>query len=99
MKAFVTGGTGFIGLSLADHLSKKGFTPILVARNQADKPLNFDFIKWDAISLDDWVEKLNGAKAIVNLAGKTVDCIKSPDNCDLILRSRVDSTKISRTNY
>ena len=29
----------------------------------------------------------------MNLAGKTVDCVKTPDNCDLILRSRVDSTK------
>ena len=37
---------------------------------------------------------MNGAKAIVNLAGRTVDCIKTPDNCDVILRSRVDSTKI-----
>ena len=53
-----------------------------------------DFVKWDAISIGDWVETLNDAIAIVNLTGKSVDCIKSPDNCDLILRSRVDSTKI-----
>jgi len=30
---------------------------------------------------------------VINLTGKTVDCIKTPDNCDLILRSRVESTK------
>ena len=37
---------------------------------------------------------MNGAEAIVNLAGKSVDCIKTPDNCDVILRSRVDTTRL-----
>jgi uncharacterized protein (TIGR01777 family) len=36
---------------------------------------------------------LDGADALVNLAGRTVDCIKSPDHCDEILRSRVESTR------
>ena len=88
----IFGGTGFVGLSLADHLKEKGLAPILVARNKPDKPIAHPFIKWDALSPGDWTEALKHCKAIVNLAGKTVDCIKTPDNCDLILRSRVDST-------
>ncbi len=32
--------------------------------------------------------------ALVNLAGRTVDCIKTPDHCDEILRSRVESTRV-----
>ena len=92
-KIIIFGGTGFVGLSLADHLKDKGFTPILVARNKPDKSITHQFIKWDSISLGDWTEALKDCKAIVNLAGKTVDCIKTPDNCDLILRSRVDSTR------
>jgi hypothetical protein len=36
-KIIIFGGTGFVGLSLADHLKDKGFTPILVARNKPDK--------------------------------------------------------------
>ncbi|MEM7102808.1 MAG: DUF1731 domain-containing protein [Bacteroidota bacterium] len=90
-KVIIFGGTGFIGLSLAKHIEAKGLTPILVARNNPGD-INFKFHKWDGVTLGDWVPLLNGAKAIVNLAGKTVDCIKTPDNCDLILRSRVDST-------
>ncbi len=35
---------------------------------------------------------LDGAAALVNLAGRTVDCVKTPDHCDEILRSRVEST-------
>lgn len=89
----IFGGTGFIGLSLADHLEDNGYKPILVARNKPAASMRHQFQKWDGMSVGDWIEELNGCKAIVNLAGKTVDCIKTPDNCDLILRSRVDSTK------
>jgi uncharacterized protein (TIGR01777 family) len=38
------------------------------------------------------VRDLDGAAALVNLAGRTVDCVKTPDHCDEILRSRVEST-------
>jgi NAD dependent epimerase/dehydratase family enzyme len=30
----------------------------------------------------------------VNLAGRSVNCIKTPDHCDEILRSRVESTEV-----
>lgn len=96
-KVIIFGGTGFIGLSLADHLSSKGFEPILIARNQPKQTLKHQFVKWDGQSIGDWVQVLNNSAAIVNLAGKSVDCIKTPDNCDLILRSRVDSTRIIGT--
>ncbi len=89
----IAGGTGFIGLSLANYLSELGYEPILMARNKP-KGLKFKFIKWDAHTLDDWVNSLEGAKAIVNLTGRTVDCIKTPENCDAILRSRVESTRV-----
>ena len=91
-KVLIFGGTGFIGLSLALHLKEKGLRPILIARNKPIQSVKYEFEKWDSISLGSWKELLNGSKAIVNLAGKSVDCIKTPDNCDLILRSRVDST-------
>ena len=37
---------------------------------------------------------LEDASALVNLAGRTVDCIKTPDHCDEILRSRVESVQV-----
>ena len=92
-KIIIAGGTGFIGLSLAEHLSKKNLHPVLIARNKPDKIIPFDFVQWDGVNPGDWVNFLNGALAIVNLTGKSVDCIKTPDNCDVILRSRVDSTR------
>lgn len=91
-KILIFGGTGFIGLSLANHLKERGFNPILIARSKPDSSVSFEFRKWDAVNLGAWKDDLENAKAIVNLTGKTVDCIKTPDNCDLILRSRVDAT-------
>lgn len=92
-KIVIFGGTGFIGLSLANHLKNKGFEPVIIGRNKPDESVNYTFRKWNATSVGEWLEELVNCKAIVNLAGKTVDCIKTPDNCDLILRSRIDSTK------
>ncbi len=92
-KIVITGGTGFIGKSLAHHLATQGYQPIIIARSAPSEAIDYPFIPWDGHTLGDWTSALEGAKAIVNLAGKTVDCVKTPDNCDLILRSRVDSTK------
>ena len=91
-KILIFGGTGFIGSSLADYLASKGLQPILIARHAPDSAVRHEYRLWDAISVGDWASELEGARAIVNLAGKTVDCIKTPANCDLILRSRTDST-------
>ena len=33
-------------------------------------------------TLGDWMSVLDGAAALVNLAGRTVNCVKTPDHCD-----------------
>ena len=93
-KIVITGGTGFIGMALAEYLSKLDFQVILISRNIPLKSLPYKHCKWDGSSLGEWTKRLQGAFAIVNLAGRSVNCIKSPDNCDEILRSRVESTLI-----
>ncbi|HQW01055.1 MAG TPA: TIGR01777 family oxidoreductase [Saprospiraceae bacterium] len=92
-KVVIAGGTGFIGMSLAQHLSERGFHPVIIGRNKPKDLTKYEFIQWDAVNPGDWVHALENAHAIINLTGKTVDCIKTPENCDLILRSRVESTR------
>lgn len=91
-KAVIFGGTGFIGQSLAAYLKNKGWSVVLIARNPVEG-LDFPFASWDGSTVSDWKMHLEGATAIVNLAGRTVDCVKTPKNCDQILRSRVNATK------
>ena len=93
-KIIITGGTGFLGLSCARFLFVKGFKPILVARNEPSEDTGFEFRRWDGRKVGDWAESLEGAVGIINLAGRSVDCIKTPENCDEILRSRVESTRV-----
>jgi uncharacterized protein (TIGR01777 family) len=45
-------------------------------------------------TFDNWVETLNGARAIVNLAGKNVNCRHTPENRREIMDSRVNSVRL-----
>lgn len=90
----ITGGSGFLGVNLAQALSESGYRVCIVARNPPKAKGAWKYASWDGRSLDQWASELEGAGAIVNLAGRSVDCRKTPDNCDEILRSRVETTRI-----
>lgn len=51
-------------------------------------------VAWDARNLGEWKLELEGAAGLVNLVGRSVDCIKTPDHQDEILRSRVEATRV-----
>lgn len=90
----ITGGTGFIGRSLANQLVGAGYRSVLIGRREPDwlAASPHSFVRWDGRTVGDWASALEGCSAVVNLAGRSVDCIKSPDNVDQILRSRLEST-------
>jgi uncharacterized protein len=87
----VAGGTGFLGLNLAASLFDAGCDVVLISRH---RPSNCPWTHaiWDGHSQGAWSRHLDGAAAVVNLAGRSVDCIKTAEHCDEILRSRVDAT-------
>ena len=90
----IAGGSGFLGSSLARHLTETGRSVIIISRN---RPKNCDLsqhVPWDARTVGDWRHALTGAAGIVNLVGRSVDCIKTPDHRDEILRSRVESVNV-----
>jgi uncharacterized protein (TIGR01777 family) len=90
-KVIIFGGSGFLGLNLAKALLEREYEVHVVSRNKPKENGAWKFTVWDAQSLGEWCELLEGAEAIVNLVGRSVDCIKTPENIDEILRSRVDS--------
>ena len=46
-RVLIFGGTGFLGLSLAQHLEQRGLTPVLVARNKVST--NYKLVLWDGM--------------------------------------------------
>lgn len=90
----IAGGTGFLGTHLAQHLTDLGCEVTTFGRRAARPPGPWRSVQWDARTLGDWAAHLDGAAALVNLVGRSVDCIKTPDHCDEILRSRVEATRV-----
>ncbi len=92
----IAGGSGFLGLSLAAHLAASGRSSILLSRTPPKPSGPWRHLHWDARTLGDWCRELDGAIGLVNLTGRTVDCIKTPDHQDEILRSRLEATRSAR---
>jgi uncharacterized protein (TIGR01777 family) len=89
----IAGGSGFLGRSLAHHLAARGQEVTILSRSAPGGPGPWRHIAWDARTPGDWAGALDGASGMVNLVGRSVDCVKTPDHCDEILRSRVDATR------
>ncbi len=90
----IAGGSGFLGISLAHHLVERGFSIVILSRSVPKVSGPWRHRLWDARTLGAWRDELDGAVGLVNLAGRSVNCVKTPDHQDEILRSRVESTRV-----
>ena len=93
-KIVIAGGSGFLGVSLAHYLAERGASVVILSRSEPKVVGPWKHRRWDARTVGDWQGELDGADGLVNLAGRSVDCIKTPDHQDEILRSRVESTLV-----
>ena len=93
-KIVVAGGSGFLGVSLAHHLADHGASVLILSRNVPKLDGPWRHRSWDGRTLGTWRDELNEAAGVVNLAGRSVNCIKTPDHQDEILRSRIESTRV-----
>ena len=95
----IAGGSGFLGLSMAESMERMGADVTILSRSVPKASGLWQHLRWDGRTLDDrnakaWLQAIDGCDAVVNLAGRTVNCIKTPDHKDEILRSRVESTRV-----
>ncbi|MCC7501822.1 MAG: TIGR01777 family oxidoreductase [Flavobacteriales bacterium] len=89
----LAGGTGTMGLILQDHFIQQGFRVVVLTRDPArHKRTGVTFLPWDGRTIGDWAAELEGVTAVINLAGRSVDCRYNIRNKALILSSRVDAT-------
>lgn len=93
-KYIIAGGSGFLGISLAHHLAGRGADVVILSRKAPVVAGPWRHVTWDGRTLGDWQDELREAAGLVNLTGRSVNCIKTPDHQDEILRSRVESTAV-----
>lgn len=93
-RLIIAGGSGFLGRGLIRHLAERFDEIVVLTRQRYPRMGNVRFVQWDAKALGGWATELDGATAIVNFVGRTVDCRKTPRNKAVILQSRVDSVRV-----
>lgn len=88
------GGAGYLGRVLARGLAAEGFLPVILSRGAQvdDGPVRY--LRWDGERLDDWADEFEDARAVINLAGRTVNCRYNASNQAEIFQSRLASTRV-----
>jgi uncharacterized protein (TIGR01777 family) len=92
MKIIIPGGSGHVGHILARAFQRDGHEVVVLSRQPVSAP--WRVVAWDGRSLGDWTRELEGADAVINLAGRSVNCRYGGRNRREIMDSRVESTKI-----
>jgi len=93
-KIILAGGSGFLGSELAKHFKTLGWEVVVLTRAPKSRPDGVREVAWDSKSLGDWARELDGARAVVNLTGRSVDCRYNAKNRRDIMDSRVNSTRV-----
>jgi len=73
-RVIIAGGSGFLGRLLAQCLSALNRDVVVLTRSKAACVEGARILPWDGKTLGDWARAVDGAEAIVNLTGKSVDC-------------------------
>jgi uncharacterized protein (TIGR01777 family) len=90
-RVVIAGGSGFLGASLARDLLSAGCEVVVLTRTPRKRSDGAVEIAWDGRTSGDWIRSIDGARAIVNLTGKSVHCRYTESNRREIVSSRVDS--------
>ncbi|HEV2210370.1 MAG TPA: TIGR01777 family oxidoreductase [Verrucomicrobiae bacterium] len=93
-KLILAGGTGFLGQALATHFGAAHWDVVLLTRWPGSCRPAGRAVEWDARTLGPWCLEMEGATAVINLTGKSVNCRYNARNRREILDSRVDSTHV-----
>jgi uncharacterized protein (TIGR01777 family) len=82
-----------VGTILARAFHERGDEVVVLSRTSAsDRP--WRVVQWDGEKLGKWAAEFEGADAIINLAGQSVNCRYTEENRKVITDSRIKSTRI-----
>jgi hypothetical protein len=105
VKVVLAGGNGSLGRRIAADLTERGHEVVVLSRRTQPNPGSLRScppdtnsavrqVTWDGRSDGDWAAELEGPDtAVINLAGKLVDCRPTEANIAELRRSRVEPTR------
>ncbi len=91
MRIAIPGGSGQVGTVLCRAFVRDGHEVVVLSRTP--RPAPWPTVEWDGRSLGPWVDAIEGADVVVNLAGHTVNCRYHRRNRERILSSRIEPTR------
>jgi uncharacterized protein (TIGR01777 family) len=95
VKVVIAGGTGQVGGLLRRGLHSAGHEVVVLSRHpSAALEPGVRHVGWDGRTLDGWADEVDGADAVVNLAGRSVSCRYTDENLRQMMDSRVDSARV-----
>jgi len=89
----LAGGSGFIGGALAGEFLARGFDVTVLTRTPHGRTDDVHEVEWDGEHVGEWIAFLDGAEAVINLTGKSINCPHTPENLRVITDSRVNSVR------
>jgi uncharacterized protein len=92
-KIVIPGGTGYLGRSLARSFVEQSWQVIVLSRHARPDEGGVRYLEWDGATLGARASELEGADAVVNLAGRSVNCRYNAENRRQIYDSRLHSTR------
>jgi uncharacterized protein (TIGR01777 family) len=91
MKIVIPGGSGQVGTILARAFHAIGDEVVVLSRRPRARP--WRVVAWDGATTGAWQREVDGCHALINLAGRSVNCRYTPRHRQEIMDSRVLSTR------
>lgn len=106
-KIVIAGGTGFIAQAMARYFGKDNHVILLTRKAVSNQNNNYNhqlikatdgynitYWRWNTQHVEKhWLQDIEGADIVINLAGKSVNCRYTEKNKQEIINSRTQSTK------
>jgi len=91
-KVILAGGSGLLGRALARRLLQLGWEVVILSRSPQGETTGRE-VMWSGETGGAWTAELEGAAALVNFAGRSINCVFTLENCREIMDSRVNAVK------
>ncbi|MBI5208884.1 MAG: TIGR01777 family protein [Elusimicrobia bacterium] len=93
MRIVIAGATGFVGRALCEALARSGHDITVLVRRTMGGPRALPTVFWDGRPGGEWAGALEGADAVINLAGAPVASRWTEARKSLLRESRILTTR------